>query len=189
MVNKKIRQRQSKASRDGREQEMFLKEILLDNHEIASNFLIDKPSRILELEVLNKEEKENIKREIEIEYNGILEEIDADLCIVRKTDKKLIAVISVKKSFRERGAQTAYWALKVKQSCKNYKYILATPDTDKELYDEQNEHKKRKWRVILPYECDAVFIYSYSGKKYKENKFYVGLDYLIEFIVSLRETE
>lgn len=106
------------------------------------------------------------------------------MCCTKK-DSKLVCVISVKKSFRERGAQTAYWAIKIREANKNYLYILATPDVDKELYNPSNPDNKRKWRVILPYECDAVFVYGYKGRVYEDEKFFVGDEYLIEYIKKL----
>ena len=124
-----------------------------------------------------------------IQYGKEKAMIDTDICVVRKSDNKLVCVISVKKSFRERGGQTAYWAVKVKEHKKEYKYILATPDVDKELFKieelERKLKRKRKWRIILPYECDAVFVYSYPGKVYRENNFYVGEEYLKEYIKKL----
>lgn len=54
---------------------------------------------------------------------------------------------------------------------------------DKELYDENNPFKRKKWRVILPYKCGAVFVVNYDGKFFKE--IYVGKDYLIEYIKKL----
>ncbi|MEM5855032.1 MAG: hypothetical protein QW472_01770 [Candidatus Aenigmatarchaeota archaeon] len=45
--------------------------------------------------------------------------------------------------------------------------------------------KEKKWQVILPYECDAVFVVSYNGKVFEDDNFYVGKDYLIEYIKKL----
>lgn len=172
-----IKERQSYVSSEGRKYEEWLIEELKKDEVIAQNFLVGKPSEVLD---------ENNREKIKISYGEKKEEIDADVCIVRKKDNKLVIVISVKKSFRERGAQTAYWALKVKQNRKDYLYILVTPDVDKELYDENNPTKKNKWRIILPYECDAVFICT-EGKKCKDKNFYVGTEYLVEFIRNLKD--
>ncbi|WP_457623320.1 BsaWI family type II restriction enzyme, partial [Persephonella sp.] len=167
--------RQSDATKEGEAKEKDVVQLLLSNSMIRDNFNIGKPSKVL-----------NDKSLLYIPYNDYKAMIDADLCVVRKKDNKLVCVISVKKSFRERGGQTAYWAVKVKEFKKDYKYILATPDVDEELFNFEELHKKpkkkRKWRVILPYECDAVFVYSYSGKLYRDGNFYVGKEYFIEYI-------
>ncbi|WP_456465923.1 BsaWI family type II restriction enzyme [Persephonella sp.] len=169
-----IKQRQSKVSKEGGAKEEEVKDILLSDSFIKRNFHIGKPSEVL-----------IDKSYLYISYDSDKAMIDADICVVRKRDNKLVCVISVKKSFRERGAQTAYWAVKVKESKKDFKYILATPDVDKELYNPESPENKRKWRVILPYECYAVFVYSYEGKVYEENNFYVGMEYFKEFIKNL----
>jgi len=168
------RERQSEVSKAGKEKEREVIDILYSDKEIRERFNIDIPSKVLKDISL-----------IEIPYGSYKTKIDADICIVNKKDNKLVCVISVKKSFRERGGQTAYWALKIREYCKEYRYILATPDVDNELFDLNKPEKKRKWRIILPYECDSVFVYSYEGKVYEEQKFFVGKNYLIEYIKSL----
>jgi len=172
------RKRQKEVSKAGREKEEEVINILLSDNEISKNFLVGHPYQVLS----------NLE-ELYIQYGKEKAMIDADICVIRKVDNELVCVISVKKSFRERGAQTAYWALKVKEQKKNYKYILATPDVDKELFKgeeiEKKQKRKRKWRIILPYECDAVFIYSYPDRLYKEDNFYVGEEYLKDYIKSL----
>lgn len=173
MGNERI-ERQREVTKAGKRKEDEVIGLLRSVPEIEKNFIIDRPSKIKK-GFLKKEE-------LEVPYNDRKEKIDADICVVRKADKKLVCVISVKKSFRERGGQTAYWAVKVKQHNKSYKYILVTPDTDQELYNPEKPKKKRKWRTILPFECDGVFIYSFKGKVYKEENFFVGEDYLLDFI-------
>lgn len=169
-----ISNRQSKASKEGKAKEEEVKNLLLEDNFIKEKFFVGKPSEVLkDLSILY------------IPYGKEKAMIDADLCIIRKKDNKLVCVISVKKSFRERGGQTAYWAIKVKQENKGFKYILTTPDVDKELFNPKKPENKRKWRIILPYECDGVFIYSYKGKIYKDNNFYVGDEYLKEYIKNL----
>lgn len=177
MANKDdiLRERQRKVSKEGEAKEKEVIKLLLTDEKIRDGFLIGKSSKVLK-----------DRSDLYITYDKYKEMIDADICIVRKKDNKLVCVISVKKSFRERGGQTAYWAVKIKQSQKEYKYILATPDKDKELFNLENPNpkRKRKWRIILPYECDAVFIYSYPGKVYEDGNFYVGHEYLINYIRS-----
>ncbi len=53
------------------------------------------------------------------------------------------------------------------------------------MFNLENPEKKRKWRIILPFKCDGVFVYKFSGKVYKEKNFYVGEEYLKEFVKAL----
>ena len=166
-----VRKRQSRVTKEGKAKEQEVINILLCDEVISSKLLVGKPSQVLK-----------DKSDLYIPYDSEKAMIDADICVVRKKDGRLTCVISVKKSFRERGGQTAYWAVKVKQFKKEYKYILATPDVDHELFVPEKPDKKKKWRKILPHECDAVFVYSHKGKVFKEGNFYVGDEYLKEYI-------
>ena len=169
------RKRQSEVSKDGKEKEKEVIDILYSDKEIRERFDIGIPSKVLK-DIAS----------IEIPYGSYKTKIDADICVVSKKDNRLVCVISVKKSLRERGAQTAYWALKIREAKKRFKYIFCTPDVNKELFDPENPNKKRKWRIILPHECDSVFVYSYEGKVFKEKNFYVGKKYLIEYIKHIK---
>ena len=78
---------------------------------------------------------------------------------------------------------------KLKSTAKTINIYLVTPDVDNELFDLNQPEKKRKWRIILPYECDAVFVYSYEGKVYEEDNFYVFDEYLKGYVKSLVRKE
>ena len=175
------RKRQSEVSKEGRKTEEEVVGLLNSIKEIREKFIVERYSKLPKLL------KKALHKELSIEYPcGDSQEIDADICILDKENLKLLAVISVKKSFRERGAQAVYWALKLKLSNKSYKYVLATPDVNRELFDPEKPERKRKWRVILPCEFERVFVYSFKGKVFKEGNFYVGEDYFIEWVLSLK---
>jgi len=172
--------RQSEVSKAGSQTEEEVVNILNAEKDIRKHLLVERYPK------LPKTLKKSIERDLSIYYPcGGFQQIDADICIIDKKTLKLLSVISVKKSFRERGAQAVYWALKVKLEGKPFKYVLATPDVDNEIFDPQNPTKKRKWRIILPCEFEKVFIYSYGGKVFKEGNLYVGKDYLIDWAKSL----
>ena len=178
-MNERIK-RQSEVSKTGSKTEEEVVQLLTTDKEINENLIIERYSK------LPKKLKKLIDKDLSIYYKcGGYQKIDADICILDRRKLKLLAVISVKKSFRERGAQAVYWALKIKLEGKPFKYVLATPDVDKEIFDPQNPTKKRKWRIILPCEFEKVFVYSYEGKVFEENNFYVGKDYFIEWVKSL----
>jgi type II restriction enzyme len=176
------RKRQSEVSSAGRNTEEEIVKLLNEDPLISNKLLIARYPKLPE------EIKKRIDPLLTINYDCGSELIDADICVLDKNTMKLLAVISVKKSFRERGAQAAYWAVKIKQALKPFKYVLATPDVDKELFDPSKPNKKRKWRVILPCEFEKVFIYSYEGKKFKEGNLEVGKDYFKEWAKSLIRT-
>jgi len=121
--------------------------------------------------------------ELKIIYEGNRTKlIDNDLIVYSKNKGKIVCVLSVKKSLRERAGQTAYWMMKKKEQRKDFKYIFVTPDVDNELLPD------RKWRVILASEMDAVFVIgeNKAHEKYKpDGNFYVGEDKLIDYVKSL----
>ena len=178
-MNERIK-RQSEVSKAGSKTEEEVVQLLASDKEINENLIVERYPK------LPKKLKKLIDKDLSIYYKcGGFQKIDADICVLDRKNLKLLAVISVKKSFRERGAQAVYWALKVRLKEKPFKYVLATPDVDKEIFDPQNPTKRRKWRIILPCEFEKVFIYSYDGKIFNEGNLYVGKDYFIEWVKSL----
>jgi len=110
--------------------------------------------------------------------------IDDDIVIYSKKKRRIVCVISVKKSFRERGGETAYWGLKKNLEGRDFKYICVTPDVDNELFDPKHPDKKNKWRIILTAELDGIFVIR-DDMEYEDGKFKVGREYLINFIREL----
>ena len=106
-------------------------------------------------------ELEKVKRKLAINYGEYLFLPDADIIIYRncKDDVKILAIISVKNSFRERGFETTYWKLKLKESpiTSEINVFLATPDKDNEISQILPNKKPKKMRVILEYELDGLY--------------------------------
>ncbi len=107
------------------------------------------------------EELDKVKRLIAINYGGYLFLPDADIIVYKVKGKEIniIAIISVKNSFRERGFETTYWRLKLKESSvtSHIKVFLATPDKDNEISHKCPNKKPRKMRTILEYELDGIY--------------------------------
>ena len=107
-------------------------------------------------------ELENVKRMLAVNYGEYLFLPDADI-IVYKVNKdgnvKILAIISVKNSFRERGFETTYWKLKLLESpiTANIKVFLATPDKDNEISYRFPNGRPKKMRIILEYELDGLY--------------------------------
>ena len=87
---------------------------------------------------------------------------DADIIIYKSKGNniKILCIISVKNSFRERGFETTYWKLKLSESeiTKNIKVFLATPDKDNEISQIYTTKGAKKMRIILEYELDGIYI-------------------------------
>ena len=113
-------------------------------------------SKILSVEL------EMVKRKLVINYGDYLFLPDADIVIYKncpKNDVKIIAIISVKNCFRERGFETTCWKLKLLESpiTSNIKVFLATPDKDNEISYKIPKGRPKKMRIILEYELDGLY--------------------------------
>ena len=186
-----IRGRQSYVTREGHRYEEFIRDLLMSDEQIAVRAVIAKGTNAEKRSELKLDEDYSVQLDllrVLYDSNGVKAclLLDNDLLIYSKVQKHLVCVISVKKSFRERGAETAYWMLKKRQSNKPFKYILATPDNDKELFNPDKPTQRRKWRLILTAEMDGVFIVKEEqDHEYEEENFKVGRKHLIEFVKTL----
>ncbi|GAA7348532.1 hypothetical protein BD0120_05320 [Helicobacter pylori] len=92
-----------------------------------------------------------------IESNGlywcILETIAfCQILILYQTNKdnvKILAILSVKNSFRERFTETPYWKLKLLQSpvTSHIKVFMITPDNDDEISFKNKPKKALSWSM------------------------------------------
>ena len=136
-------------------------------------------------------ELERVKRMLAINYGEYLFLPDADIVIYR-ADKfgnvNIIAVVSVKNSFRERGFETAYWKLKLGESpvTSKIKVFLATPDKDDEISFRHSQKGPKKMRIILEEELDGLYLLKDNFEKSKKVK---HLREIVKDILSLCEEE
>ena len=184
------RKRQSEVSKAGRETERRIMQILAEDDRIRKECIIGHgPSQSVRKKfvVTDFETGESIELPhyiLSVRYTNesgkeVYLYMDADIVVYHKPSKRIICVISSKKSFRERGAQSAYWALKKRD--RNYKYILVTPDHDNELFKPEKPYHQGKWRTILENELDAVFVID-KEPPFKSGNFYVGNEYLKGYV-------
>ena len=132
-------------------------------------------------------ELDMVKRKIAINYGEYLFLPDADIVVYKNcanNDVKIIAIISVKNSFRERGFETTYWRLKLSESpiTSNIKVFLATPDKDNEISYKAPKGKPRKMRIILEHELDGLYFLKEDFEETKKAKHFKEI---IDDIISL----
>jgi len=97
---------------------------------------------------------------------------DVDLLVYQVKRNRILAILSVKTSLRERATQTAYWRLKLQaqSNTKNIRIFLVTPNSDDDL---RSNRKPRKNRAVLETDIDGIYVvnrpefaladYLYSG--------------------------
>lgn len=99
---------------------------------------------------------------------------DVDLAVYQRSHHRVLAILSIKTSLRERATQTAYWRNKIRNFCKtrHIKVFLLTPNSDDIL---RSNRAPIKQRAILETDVDATYIintakvsiddYRYEDKK------------------------
>lgn len=155
--------RQSWVATIGRNLEKIIEKLLYDFCKENNLFLIsDKQLRRKKLSTTLS----LVKRAILIDFGEYAVLPDADLIIYKLKDNNpdIIAILSIKNSFRERYTETPYWKLKLKESpvTKNIKLFMITPDNDDEI---SYINPPKKARIVMEYELDGIYLAKESFDK------------------------
>lgn len=104
------------------------------------------------------EELKRVKRNLAIDYGVFgLHLPDADIVIYNPKDRRVIALISIKVTLRERIAQTGYWKLKLlaDKITEHIKVYFITPDEDGTL---TSKSSPKKGRAIVEEDIDGTYV-------------------------------
>lgn len=127
-----------------------------------------------------------VRRKIAINFNEYSLLPDTDIVIYKNYEKeiKIIAIISVKNSFRERYTETPYWKLKLMEDevTKPIKVFMVTPDNDDEI-SFIGQSGPRQPRIVMEYELDSIYLarenFDASNKVKELNRLLMDLEKLI----------
>jgi len=127
-----------------------------------------------------------IRRKIEVHFNEYSLLPDADIVIYKNYEGEIdiVAIISVKNSFRERYTETPYWKLKLMQDevTRPIKVFMVTPDNDNEI-SFIGERGPRQPRIVMEYELDSIYLarenFDASDKVKGLNRLLMDLEELI----------
>ena len=124
----------------------------------SHNLKITKDKELLS-ESLSKELSE-VKRLISINFGEYMLLPDADIIIYKSNPVKILAILSIKNSFRERYTETPYWKLKLLQDkvTQHIKVFMITPDKDNEISFIRSKFGIRKPRIVMEYELDGIYL-------------------------------
>ncbi len=128
--------------------ELLLKDFCIKNNVKMTN------DKILRAKCINGE-LDRVKRALLVHFGeySVLPNI-----ILYQTDSiKILAILSVKNSFRERFTETPYWKLKLLQSpvTSHIKVFMITPDNDEEI---SFKGKPKKARIVMEHELDGLYL-------------------------------
>ena len=172
-----IKARQSWVATIGRNLEKIFEIMIVDFCEENNLYITN--DRILKRNNLPRD-LDLVKRAILVDFGNYSLLPDGDLIIYKKNKNKdfpeIIAILSIKNSFRERYTETPYWKLKLLQSdiTKHIKVMMITPDRDNEV---SFINPPRKARIILEYELDGIYL---AKKKFDKSKKVKSISKLIE---------
>ena len=110
---------------------------------------------------------------------------DVDLIVYQPSRDRILAILSIKNSLRERVAQTAYWRLKLhsQSKTKNVRVFLLTPNSDRDL---KIGRKPKKNRAVLETDIDGIYIVNRPESELKDYV-YPGVDSRIRMIDELAD--
>ncbi len=124
--------------------ELLLKDFCIKNNVKMTN---DKTLRAKRI----NGELDKVKRALLVHFGEYSVLPDIVLYQTNKDTIKILAILSVKNSFRERFTETPYWKLKLLQSpiTSHIKVFMITPDNDDEI---SFKDKPKKARIVMEHE-------------------------------------
>ncbi|RVY95369.1 endonuclease [Helicobacter pylori] len=130
--------------------ELLLKDFCIKNNVKMTNDKILRAKRI-------NGELDKVKRALLVHFGGYSVLPDIVLYQTNKDNVKILAILSVKNSFRERFTETPYWKLKLLQSpiTSHIKVLMITPDNDDEI---SFKDRPKKARIVMEHELDGLYL-------------------------------
>ncbi len=122
--------------------ELLLKDFCIKNNVKMTN------DKILRAKCINGE-LDRVKRALLVHFGEYSVLPDGDIILYQTDSIKILAILSVKNSFRERFTETPYWKLKLLQSpvTSHIKVFMITPDNDDEISFKDKPKKALSWSM------------------------------------------
>ncbi|GAA8791625.1 BsaWI family type II restriction enzyme [Helicobacter pylori] len=151
--------------------ELLLKDFCIKNNVKMTN------DKILRAKHIN-DELDKVKRALLVHFGeySVLPDGDIVLYQASKDNVKILAILSVKNSFRERFTETPYWKLKLLQSpvTSRIKVFMIAPDNDNEI---SFKDKPKKARIVMEHELDGLYL---AKSHFDQSSKIKGIENLLE---------
>ncbi|MGN8390615.1 BsaWI family type II restriction enzyme [Helicobacter pylori] len=149
--------------------ELLLKDFCIKNNIKMTNDKILRAKRI-------NGELDKVKRALLVHFGEYSVLPDIILYQTNKDNVKILAILSVKNSFRERFTETPYWKLKLLQSpvTSHIKVFMITPDNDEEI---SFKDKPKKARIVMEHELDGLYL---AKSHFDQSSKIKGIENLLE---------
>ncbi len=124
----------------------------------------------------SKEEASILARQGFVSAIGRVLEKIIELLLKDFDNIKILAILSVKNSFRERFTETPYWKLKLLQSpiTSHIKVFMITPDNDDEI---SFKDRPKKARIVMEHELDGLYL---AKSHFDQSSKIKGIENLLE---------
>lgn len=149
--------------------ELLLKDFCIKNNVKMTNDKVLRAKRI-------NGELDKVKRALLVHFGGYSVLPDIVLYQASKDNVKILAILSVKNSFREHFTETPYWKLKLLQSpiTSHIKVFMITPDNDDEI---SLKDKPKKARIVMEHELDGLYL---AKSRFDQSSKIKGIENLLE---------
>ncbi|TPH60382.1 endonuclease [Helicobacter pylori] len=149
--------------------ELLLKDFCIKNNVKMTNDKILRAKRI-------NGELDKVKWALLVHFGGYSVLPDIVLYQTNKDNVKILAILSVKNSFRERFTETPYWKLKLLQSpvTSHIKVFMITPDNDDEI---SFKDRPKKARIVMEHELDGLYL---AKSHFDQSSKIKGIENLLE---------
>ncbi|GAA8902857.1 BsaWI family type II restriction enzyme [Helicobacter pylori] len=149
--------------------ELLLKDFCIKNNVKMTN------DKVLRAKHIN-DELDKVKRALLVHFGEYSVLPDIVLYQTNKDNVKILAILSVKNSFRERFTETPYWKLKLLQSpiTSHIKVFMITPDNDDEI---SFKDKPKKARIVMEHELDGLYL---AKSHFDQSSKIKGIENLLE---------
>ncbi|GAA8892922.1 BsaWI family type II restriction enzyme [Helicobacter pylori] len=149
--------------------ELLLKDFCIKNNVKMTNDKILRAKRI-------NGDLDKVKRALLVHFGEYSVLPDIVLYQASKDNVKILAILSVKNSFRERFTETPYWKLKLLQSpiTSHIKVFMITPDNDDEI---SFKDRPKKARIVMEHELDGLYL---AKSHFDQSSKIKGIENLLE---------
>ncbi len=149
--------------------ELLLKDFCIKNNVKMTNDKILRAKRI-------NGELDKVKRALLVHFGEYSVLPDIVLYQASKDNVKILAILLVKNSFRERFTETPYWKLKLLQSpvTSHIKVFMITPDNDNEI---SFKDRPKKARIVMEHELDGLYL---AKSHFDQSSKIKGIENLLE---------
>lgn len=110
---------------------------------------------------------------------------DADRIVYQENPFKVMAILSIKKKFRERIAQVGYWTIQLRQSGKKIRNIMVTTDENGTFTKERLRKDRVKAKAIAQEHTNGTFVATEA--EIEENGKVRMFDKIIEYLREIKE--